>query len=446
MIAKRILIVEDEEIMRISLTDALTKEGYQISVATDGEEGWETFQRSNFPLVLLDLKMPKMDGIAFLRKIKAVSPETIVIMITAYGTIETAVQAMRLGAYDYVTKPFLVNELLLVIKRALEYYDLKKEDYLLQGELKDREGLDRLIGQDEKMQEVYSLIRTVAPTDATVLIYGESGTGKELAAEAIHHLSPRKNGPLIKVSCAALPEGILESELFGHEKGAFTDALNGKPGRFELADGGTLFLDDIDNMNLNIQVKLLRVLQEKKFERVGGVKTLQVDVRLIAASKTNLLEAVLMGTFREDLYYRLNVVPIFMPPLRERKGDIPLLINHFTDKYTGGQRRKVSLPLIQMMVKYDWPGNVRELENVIERMVVLSRGRETLSTDLYPVLKIEGKKWRTKPIQEVVKEAEKEHIVKVLKETNGRKEEAAKTLGISRKTLWQKIKELKIEV
>lgn len=442
---KKILIVDDEELMRITLGDSLKKEGYEVAVACDGQEGWKKFREMYPALILADLKMPGIDGITLLEKIKEISPETMIIMMTGYGTIESAVQAMKLGAYDYITKPFLPEDMVLLVKRAVEVYDLRAENRLLRQKLKGRCKLESLIGANEKMQEVYQLIITVAKTNATVLIYGETGTGKELVAEAIHNLSPRKNKPLVKVSCAVLSETLLESELFGHERGAFTDAISRKIGRFEMADGGTLFLDDVDDIKPEVEVKLLRVLQERKFERVGGEETLQVDVRLIAAAKKDLLGLVQEGKFREDLYYRLSVIPVYVPPLRERKDDIPLLVRHFIEKYKGESKKQISPQALQLLGWYDWPGNIRELENVIERVIALSDREEILPKDLPSFLKTEEKEDKTRTIQEVVKESEKNHLLKVLVQTKGRKKDAAKILGITPKTLWQKLKEYKIE-
>ncbi|MCM8804306.1 MAG: sigma-54 dependent transcriptional regulator [Candidatus Omnitrophica bacterium] len=441
---EKILLVDDEELIRITLKDILEKEGYEVLVAEDGKNGFQKFQEEKPILVLLDIKMPGLDGISLLQKIKNTCPETIVIMITGYGTIPGAVQAMKLGAYDYITKPFLPEEIIELVKRAVEFYRLKEENKFLKEKLKSRWKLEGLIGQNVKMQEIYQLIETVAKTNATVLIQGETGTGKELVACAIHNLSNRKNKPLVKVSCAGLPETLLESELFGHEKGAFTDALTRKIGRFELADKGTLFLDDVDDMSPTIQVKLLRVLQDRKFERVGGTETIQVDIRLIAASKKDLWELVKEGKFRDDLYYRLNVISISMPPLRERKDDIPLLVNHFLELYCKKHNKKVNISqdTISILQEYNWPGNVRELENVIERVVVLSDKSELGPNDFSFIKEI---KTFPQGIREIIKETEKEHIIKVLKQTKGKKEEAAKILGISRKTLWQKIKEYGIE-
>lgn len=448
----RILIAEDEELMQITLKDALRKEGYEVTIATDGEEGLQKVKDSDYDIALVDLKMPRLDGMELLRKIRQLSPRTTIIMMTAYGTIETAVEAMKSGAYDYITKPFIIDELLLTMEKAFEVRHLRDENILLHQELEEKYKLGNLIGKSKRMQEVYQLIRTVAQGDSTVLIVGETGTGKELAAHAIHHNSPRRNKPFVKVSCAVLTETLLESELFGHEKGAFTGALKRKPGRFELADEGTLFLDEVDDMNPAIQVKLLRVLQEKEFERVGGTNTVSVDVRMIAASKGDLEEKVKEGRFREDLYYRLNVVPIQMPLLRERKEDIPLLVNHFLEKY--GKKanhimKKVSPEAMALIMEYSWPGNVRELENAVERAVTLSKKDEILPNDL-PSMVIGMKKYigmpikELKPIGEVLKEIEKKYIGRVLREMGGQKKKAAKILGISRKTLWEKIKSYRL--
>ncbi len=443
---KKILVVDDEELMRITLRDSLIKEGYEVEVACDGEEGWEKFKKEYPVLVLTDLKLPGMDGIQLLEKIKSISSDTIVIVITGYGTIESAVQAMKLGAYDYICKPFILEDMVLLVKRAFEVYNLREENKNLKSKLKESYKLGDIIGKSEKMQEVYRMITAVAKTTATVIIYGETGTGKELVAETIHKLSPRKNKPLIKVSCAALPETLLESELFGYERGAFTDAVSRKIGRFEMADGGTLFLDDVDDIKPEVQVKLLRVLQERKFERIGGTETLQVDVRIIAASKKDLLDLVKEGKFREDLYYRLNVIPIYLAPLRERKEDIPLLVEHFIEKYTkpaGDTKKEISPEALEVLVSYNWPGNVRELENVIKRVVTLCNKDKITPQDLPEFLQYQ--KQPPKTIQEVVKESEKEHILKILSQTKGRKKEAAKILGITPKTLWQKLKEYGIK-
>lgn len=443
---KKILIIDDEELIRITLRDSLKKEGYEVHLASDGEEGLKKFKEESPLVVLCDLKLPKIDGITLLKKFKEINKDTIVIMITGYGTIETAVSCMKEGAYDYIAKPFLIKDIILLVNRAFELYNLREENRLLKEKLKGINKLEGLIGKSEKMQEIYQLINVVAKTNATVIIYGETGSGKELVAEAIHNLSPRKENPLIKVSCAILSDTLLESELFGYEKGAFTGAYTKKIGRFEMADKGTIFLDDVDDIKPDLQVKLLRVLQEQKFERVGGNETISVDVRVIAASKSDLKKMVKEKKFREDLYYRLNIIPVYLPPLRERKEDIPLLVEHFVNKYKADRKIKFQDEAIKILLTYNWPGNVRELENAIERIIVL-QDKEIVSGDDVSFLIREDIKEKkgVQLIDEVIKEKEKEHIIKILEQTGGRKKEAAEILGITYKTLWQKMKECGIE-
>lgn len=441
----KILVVEDDDLMQGMIKDTLSREGYEITIADDGEKGLEKFKNNDVDLILVDLKLPKMDGITLLKKIKDVSPEKVVIIMTAYGTIETAVEAMKLGAYDYITKPFLSEELILLIQRGLELSSLKKENILLRKELGKMDSFHNIIGKSKVMREIYRLIEVIASTDTTILIYGESGTGKELVAEAIHNLSPRRENPLIKVSCAILSETLLESELFGYEKGAFTGAYARRVGRFEMANKGTIFLDDVDDIKPDLQVKLLRVLQEQKFERVGGNETISVDVRVIAASKSNLKEMVKEKKFREDLYYRLNVIPVHLPPLRERKEDIPLLVEHFVNKFTKDKKIEFSKDAIEVLTSYNFPGNIRELENVIERVIVLQEKEIITAEDVAFIKEELTKEKDTKLINEVVRQKEKEHIIKVLRQTNGRKKEAAEILGITYKTLWQKMKEYGIK-
>lgn len=448
----RILVVDDEKIKLITLLDALSKEGYEAEGAEDGMAALKKLEESRFDIVVADLKLPKMDGMELLKHVKEKYQDTEVIIMTAYGTIESAVSAMKIGAHDYLTKPFPTEELLLKVQRLIKYQALAKENILLHNQLDERYGIDNIIGKNKRMQEIYELIKTIAPGESNVVIYGESGTGKELVTHAIHHNSLRKNGPFIKVSCATLSESILESELFGHEKGAFTGALNRKPGRFELADGGTIFLDDVDDMSPLVQVKILRVLQEREFERVGGTETVKVNVRVVAASKKDLGESVKTGKFREDLYYRLNVIAIHLPPLRERKDDVPLLVYHFLKKYavkSGKKIEEISPDALSRMLEYNWPGNIRELENAIERAVALSRGiiltvkdLPTLIAQGEPQMAITEKSPTT--IEGIVKDAEKEHIIRILRETGGKKNETAKILGISRKTLWEKMKLYKL--
>jgi DNA-binding NtrC family response regulator len=349
---------------------------------------------------------------------------------------------MKMGAYDYITKPFLSEELIILIEKALEVQRLRRENELLRQRLDQRAGLGNIIGKSKVMREIYRLIEMVAVNDSSILIQGESGTGKELVAEALHHLSPRKQNPLVKLSCAALPDTLLESELFGHEKGAFTDAVKRKIGRFELADTGTIFLDDVDDIRPLMQIKLLRVLQQREFQRVGGIDTIRINVRVIAATKKDLFVATQNGEFREDLYYRLNVVPIRIPPLRERREDIPLLIQHFLQQFNQQMNKNIKLrpEVLQELTCYDWPGNVRELENLIERLVAVSEKNRIVKEHL-PSCFVEEVTWSPGELKTVVRQSEREHIEKVLNLTQGRRKEAANILGITPKTLWQKTKE-----
>lgn len=443
-----ILIVEDEELMQLTLSEELRREGYNCTIARDGEEGLKKFKESEFDIALVDLKLPRMSGLDLTAKVKALGIKTSIIIITAFGSIETAIKAIKLGAEEYITKPFLMEELFIVLEKVMDVRRMRAENIILHQELEDRYKLGHLIGRGQRMQDVFDLIEVVARGSSNVLIYGESGTGKELVAHAIHYHSPRKDKPFIKISCAALPETLLESELFGYEKGAFTGALQTKAGRFELANEGTLFLDDIDDMDPKVQVKLLRVLQEREFERLGGSETISVDIRLITASKENLAKLVKRGKFREDLYYRLNVISIEMPPLREKKEDIPILAKHFMEKYRDRARasvRSISPEAMALLLNYSWPGNIRELENVIERAMVLSRDDEIGVDDLPPLFRQEDEeKFKAEsgwpPLAEVTRESERRYIRKVLAFTRGCKKEAAKILGISRKNLWEKLK------
>jgi len=455
--APRITVIDDEPLMRITVQDALTAEGYKVTAAETGEKGLTLLREKQADILITDLKLPDVDGIQILKEVKTVSPETQVIMITAYGSIDSAVTAMKEGASDYLTKPFAMDELLLIIKRILRMKQLEEENIFLREKVEERYGLEGLVGKSPQMLKIYDLIETVSQTDTTVLINGESGTGKELVANAIHLRSPRKNGPFIKVNCAALPETLLESELFGHEKGAFTGAIKQRNGRFEMADGGTLFLDEIGDISLAVQVKLLRVLQERQFERVGGNETLSVNVRLICATQRDLKEEIRKGSFREDLYYRLNVVPISLPPLRERREDILLLAEHFINKFSQKMGREItglSEEAKTLLLKYAFPGNIRELENMLERAIALIKGSVIQAEDLpeevcgqaRPIQTICEKIQGSKPLTQAVHLFEQEYIQSVLEKTRGKKGQAAELLGISRKTLWEKIKELEIEI
>ena len=441
----RCLIIEDDDLMQGMLLEALSEYGMSVTLADTGDQGWKQFQNERFEVVITDLKLPGMDGIALLKAIKEQAPETMVILITGFGTIESAVHAMKLGAFDYLTKPFLSEELIHVVRKALEFRELRQENRRLKNELLDKYTIENIIGKSKPMQEVFRLIQVVAPSPTTVLIQGESGTGKERVADAIHQLSDRKNMPLIKVSCAALPENLLESELFGHEKGAFTNAIQKKPGRFEMAHKGSLFLDDVDDMQPGVQVKLLRVLQERELVRVGGTETISVDVRLIAATKMDLRDQIVKSMFREDLYYRLNVVPIQLPPLRERQEDIPLLVQHFIEKYCSRCSKELFFTesAMKVLLSYHWPGNIRELENTVERMVTISSSSQISEDDLPDFLKARPQ-WSPRQLKSVVADAEANHIRQVLKATGGRKKKAAEILGITPKTLWVKLKELGI--
>ncbi|MFQ5637647.1 MAG: sigma-54-dependent transcriptional regulator, partial [bacterium] len=366
----KILVVDDEEIQRVTLHDDLADAGYEIIAVECPQIALELIKKHGFDVVISDLKMPGMDGLTLLKRIKEIQPKITVVMMTAYGTVETAVQAMKEGAYDYLTKPFSTDELLLILQRVRNYRHVKAENIQLKKQLETRYSFGKIIGKSVAMQEVYKQLEIVAPTDTTVLIEGETGTGKEMVANAVHYNSHRKDKPFIKVSCAMLSKDILESELFGHERGAFTGALKQKKGRFELAEGGTIFLDEVDDIPVELQVKLLRVLEERSFERVGGTQTFNIDVRVIAATKTDLRRLVEQGEFREDLFYRLNIYPVRLPSLRERKDDIRLLFDHFLKELWSNDSPEIDPVVIKYLMDYSWPGNVREFKNVIERLTL----------------------------------------------------------------------------
>jgi two-component system response regulator AtoC len=380
-VGKRVLIADDEKNMRWVLGEALAAEGYEIVEAADGKEALAAIKDTVPDLMVLDHKMPRPDGMEVLRRLRADGLTFPVIMLTAHGNVATAVEAMKAGATEYVTKPFDLEELKLAIEKSLRVAELSAEVDRLRAELDRDWDVEGIIAADGRMVEVLTTVEKVAPTSATVMIYGESGTGKELVARAIHRISPRGTKPFVEVHAGALPETLLESELFGYEKGAFTGALMSKPGRFELANGGTLFLDEVGDISIGVQVKLLRVLQERRFERLGGTKSVDVDVRVVAATNRDLQQLIADGQFREDLFYRLNVVPITLPPLRKRRDDIPRLIAHFLEKYGAG-RKAFTPEATRMLVDYGWPGNIRELENTIERVVILVAGDEIGVQDL----------------------------------------------------------------
>jgi two-component system response regulator PilR (NtrC family) len=444
MIKDKILVADDEQSMREFLDIMLKKEGYKVSLASNGEEVSKLVENDLFDLVLLDIRMPKLDGISALKKIKANTPETVVIMITAYASADTAIKAMKEGAYDYITKPFKVDEIKLIIKNALEKKNLQKENILLKQAVRDRFHFGNIIGQSPKMVVLYDLLEKVSPTKTNILITGESGTGKELVAKAIHYNSPRKEKPFVTLNCGAIPESLIESELFGHMKGAFTDAIATKKGLFEVADEGTIFLDEISELPLLMQVKLLRVLQDKEFKRVGGTEDIRVDVRIIAATNKELEEAVKEKRFREDLFYRLNVIQIKLPPLRDRREDIQILANHFLKKYSQELSKnilKISPDALQILMNYEYPGNVRELQNIIERAVALESSPDLTAHNLSSYLS-EQPLLRKGPIdieipndgidlEKMVEDLERTLLLKALDKTKGIKKKAAELLHIN---------------
>jgi DNA-binding NtrC family response regulator len=446
MLEKKVLVVDDDSLMKDFLKEALGRSDYSVDSASTGEEALEKIKDKDYDLILSDIRMPSMSGMEVLKATKEYLPCAKVVMMTAYGTVENAVEAMKLGAFDYVMKPFSADEIELVLKRALEHKRLLEENRLLRREVEGKYGFHNIVGKTPQMQRVFELVEVVADTKATVLITGESGTGKELIAKAIHYNSPRRDGPFIKINCAGLPEGLVESELFGHEKGAFTGAIRKSRGRFELADGGTLLLDEVSEISSGLQAKLLRVLQEREFERVGSAQTIQVDVRVISTSNRNLREQIEKGEFREDLFYRLNVIPMHISPLRERKEDIPILAEHFLKKYNLENNRSIegiSQKVYEMFSEYPWPGNVRELENYMERAVVTSKGK-ILALGDFPKEIAFGKTDLAPGVIGVgcsIYEAERRLILKTLEAEGGNRTKAAEILGISTRTLRNKLQE-----
>lgn len=444
---KTVLLIEDEKLMQATLEDALNAEGYEVTSFESGTEALKSLGDNYFDVIVTDVRLPDMNGLEIVKDISRTSHAQIIVM-TAFGTIKDAVEAMRLGAFDYITKPFAINEFLLIIERALDMKRLKEENVRLRRDISRCYNFPNIIGESEAIKKTFLLVEKVAASDSTVLILGESGTGKELIATTIHYQSRRSDGPLIKVNCAALPEGLIESELFGHEKGAFTGAIKMKPGRFELAHGGTIFLDEISDLPLSTQAKLLRVIQERTIERVGGTATIKVDVRVIAATNSSLEEEVKKGRFREDLFYRLNVIPITLPPLRERREDIPYLVDFFIERHKERFRRDIrfSKEAFDILMNYDYFGNVRELENIVERCVTLAASDVIEKDDLPPAL-LKGKDdAKLLSLSDVAANAEKEHIIRILKTAKGNRTKASELLGISRKTLWEKINSYGIEL
>ncbi len=452
-----VLVVDDKENIREVIKAYLENEGFRVITCGDGERAVGFFRENMPDIVLTDFKLPGIDGIELIRRIHAYDKDVPVIVFTAYGSISSAVEAIKAGGYDYLTKPLDYDLLKILLGRALEQRKIKMENKFLKEELNEQYSLDNIVGSSDKMQKLFSLIKTVAASESTILIEGEYGTGKELVAKAIHRLSRRSNNPLVIVDCSALPEQLLESELFGYEKGAFTGAANRKKGRIEIADGGTLFLDEIGEMGLQLQAKLLRVIQEKQFIRLGGLTPIKVDFRLIAATNRKLREEVDKGSFRADLFYRLNVIKVNVPPLRERREDIPLLVKHFIDKVAKRERmpiKKISPSLIDKLLSYDWPGNVRELENCVERMMIVCDS-DTLTEDFLPheIREVVGDGASGKAnlakdmfqdnkgdIQLDLHEIEKDTVIRALKIARGNKSLAAKILNIDRKALYNRIK------
>jgi len=457
--SKRILVVDDEKAIRWSLGEALRNIEYEVEEAENGKKALKLFQDEPFDLVILDLKLPDIDGLQVLKKLKEVEPELPVIMMTAYGEVETAVEAIKSGAYDFMQKPFQLEKMKIEIKNALETSNLRQQLDGIRKRERETYNFKNFLGKSSVMQEVFRKVKKIGESRAsTILIQGESGTGKELVARAIHECSNGADRPFLEINCAALPETLLESELFGHEKGAFTDAKYRKKGLFELAEGGTIFLDEIGEMGITLQSRLLRVIENKTFRRVGGVKDLKVNTRIISATNRDLKKAIKEGKFRSDLYYRLQVIPIYLPPLRERKEDIPLLANHFISVFNREFKKnvkKIGPEVEKLLVSYSWPGNVRELKNVIERAILLEAEDELLPEHLPPEItqgRGEGlmeEEASSTSIDDLfpmtLKEMEKLLIEKTLERTSGNKSRAAKILGISRQTLREKVKQYELE-
>jgi two-component system, NtrC family, response regulator AtoC len=434
-----ILVVDDENGVRESFNMVL-KDDYHVLLAGTGQQAMDVFKKNSIDLILLDILLPDVNGLDLLSKLVKTDPNSEIIMVTAVNEIQTAVQAIKLGAYEYIIKPFVVDDVLAVIRRAFEKQSLVKEVTYLRNELERYHPFEKMVGKNKKMRKIFDLISTVARSDGTVLIQGESGTGKELAARAIHNLSHRKNQPFVVVNCAAIPPTLMESKIFGHNRGAFTSASSTNIGKLELADGGTVFLDDIDSLDVNMQAKLLRIIQEKEFERLGSSKVIKIDVRFVAASNKNINDLISVNKFREDLFYRLNVFPIRLPPLRERRDDIPLLLDHYLEsnaKKTGKPSKFFSEKAVKALTGYHWPGNVRELKNLVERLFTIAEG---------PMIDLEdnasynfGKnKIKDMPLKEAVSVFEKNYIFDVLERVDGNRTKAAKILGIHRNTLLAK--------
>lgn len=449
----RALVVDDERSSRLNVRDLLSLEQFKVDEAADGMAGLEMIRKNAYDAVLLDIRMPRMDGITALKNIKLIQPLLPVIVFTAFGSSDRAIEAMKAGAFDYLTKPFDLEELVQVVRRALEHKRLSTEVLVLRNRLSDSEernySPDSFVSNSSAMQKIFKMIGKVAPSHATVLIEGETGTGKELVANAIWYHSPRREKPYVKINCAAIPEGLLESELFGHEKGAFTGAHQARPGRFELAQNGTIFLDEIGELNSALQPKILRALEQGEFQRVGGKTVIRVDVRVIAATNRNLEEEVKSGHFRKDLFYRLQVVHLVVPPLRDRQDDIAPLVNHFLRKHGGSKGFTVTREVLSLLREYPWPGNVRELENVIERAIVLAQGRVVAAEHISlpsqsfveSMRRSVADRTSSRGLREILDAVERDAILAALKHTRWNRTNAAKALKISRRMLFTKIKE-----
>jgi len=442
-----ILVVDDEHGVRQSFYMVL-KDEFNVLLAESGTEAIDVFSKNSVDLILLDILLPDIDGIELLERLKELDPNTEIIMVTAVKEIQIAVKAIKLGAYEYIAKPFVVDDVITLIHRALEKHSLVKEVTYLRNALERYQPFEKMVGKDKKMRKIFELIATIAQSDGTVLIQGESGTGKELVARAIHRRSSRKDHPFVVVSCAAIPSTLMESEIFGHTKGAFTGAVNTTMGKLEIADKGTVFLDDIDSLDINMQGKLLRVIQEKEFERLGSTKVIAIDVKFIAASNKDLEELISKGEFREDLFYRLNVFPVKLPPLRERRDDIPLLLDHFLKMHSRDrnlQAKSFSQDATKILMKYDWPGNIRELENLVERLSTLCKEPIIHLKDI-PMFTMTKTEIKDMPLKEAIKIFEKQYVGAVLESVNWSRAKASEILGIHRNTLLAKINELGMKI
>jgi len=440
-----VLLVDDEETIRVTLHDDLVAAGHRVTAVANGSDALHLIESRVFDAVVSDIRMPGVEGTELLARVMQLRPATAVILMTGYGTIESAVEALRAGAYHYVVKPFLNDDIVAHVKRIGEIKALAEDNARLREKM-EREGFGTIVGRSRVMQEVVKTVKTVAKSDASVLIEGESGSGKEVIARAIHDAGPRAKGPFVPLSCASLPETLIEAELFGHEAGSFTDAKKLRRGRFELAGGGTLFLDDIDDLKLEVQVKLLRAIETRKIERVGSERLIDVDIRLVCATKKELRKLVETGEFREDLYFRLNVVNMKLPPLRDRPEDVPMLAEHFLRAHGGGRPYEIKPEVMEELIKYPWPGNVRELRHAIERAIALAGESRFLKREhlIQPSDEFRSGariSTRVPTLKEVVEDAEKEHLKNVLKLTRGHRAQAAKLCGITRKNLWEKLRD-----